>query len=297
MVLNLDRRPDRWSCVRREFLREGLQVTRVAATDAKEVFRSREQRASFIGGLRILSDAQKRQFIESEDLGIFRGHLATFVTHVGAIRRIAELPPLRSLGDTASPTSAWLGRVGCIFEDDVFLAAGFSDRFAALMDAIQYEPNPWDLLLLNMYCTGNAFCSRNNGLRPASSKLLRPVRAFMSGAGYCLHRASARKILDTLPCTSGRDCTTAVDSYMSLMAVRGALTTYRAVDLPVAIPQDADKKAQPVAHADCFSRFDSDIALWWKPDEPRRGVLCVANVGDGPRVLRRAPLDVNYADE
>ena len=159
---------------------------------------------------------------------------------------------------------------GCIFEDDISLVPGFLGIFHEL---VQELPSDWDILVLSMYChAGWSTCAQNDKLSPVS-KHLRPVVAFMSGAGYCLNPHSATKVLSTLPCI-GKSCGIAIDGYLSSLANQRKLNAYRAINLPVVIPQDLMKSGKPVQvlDPDCYSRFDSDIALWWKPVKKRDGM-------------------------
>ena len=260
MVLNLARRQDRWRCVQKEFTSAGIHPTRVVSVDAKERF-APEHRRKAIMQLPVLSASQKRSLVR--DTGINTGHLATFLTHVSALERIRD----QNL------------EYGCIFEDDISLAPGFVGHFREM---VQELPSDWDILVLSMYChTAWATCAQNNKLKPIS-KHLRPVVAFMSGAGYCLNARSAAKVLSTLPCV-GRACGVAIDGDLSSLANQRKLKAYRAIDLPVIIPQDLMKSGKPVhvSDPDCYSRFDSDIAVWWKPGKKRQGTACIIAVCGG----------------
>ena len=116
--------------------------------------------------LPVLSTSQKSALIH--DTGINTGHLATFLSHISALERIRD----QNMDH------------GCIFEDDISLASGFMLHFNEL---VQELPSDWDVLVLSMYChEGWKTCAKNNELR-AISEHLRPVVAFMSGAGYCLN--------------------------------------------------------------------------------------------------------------
>ena len=183
----------------------------------------------------------------------------------------------RSLSAFTPPSSFSLSPLSLVSTLSTFLFLTHLTRlFLARSASSSSSPHQ---LLLNMYCTGPKFCVANDGLPPTRSPRLRRVKAFMSGAGYCLHRNSAALILASLPCQeSSSSCTTAIDSYMSTLAMYGRLRAYRATTLPVAIPQDQDKKnLDNMRHPDCFSRFDSDIALWWAPPDPRRSNVCIVN--------------------
>ena len=267
MVLNLGRRQDRWRCTRREFMRHGIVPTRVPAVDATKRFAAGRRRAA-ISALAELSPRQKSQLLDDD--GINTGHLATFLTHLSALRLIRD-------GGLA---------FGCVFEDDVSLVDGFQARVRQMTLEL---PVGWDLLVLSMYChAGWKTCKLNDVLRPISAHL-RPVRAFMSGAGYCLNARSAAKVLDTIPCSRG-PCGVAIDGYLSALAQAGTLQAFRAISLPVVIPQDLMKAGGGgtpvhVDDKDCYSRYDSDIALWWKPIKQRTGAACVATKGE-PVILR-----------
>ena len=258
MILNLRRRDDRWRCVSKEFQKHGIQPTRIEAVDAKIKF-APDVRRNVISGLKELSSAQKAALVD--DTGINTGHLATFLTHISALRAIVD----QNLD------------FGCIFEDDIALVDHFLERVNEMMVEL---PSDWDLLILSMYChDGWSSCKLNHALRPISPHL-RPVLAFMSGAGYCLNAKSAQRVLNTIPCTRG-PCGVAIDGYLSGMAQSRSIVAYRAVTLPVIIPQDMMKQGQhdgtriQVQDKDCYSRFDSDIALWWKPDQSRTGQTCI----------------------
>ena len=123
MVLNLERRHDRWRCTRREFLRHGIEPTHVRAVDATKRF-AKGLRQSAIMALAELSSRQKTQLLDDDGINI--GHLATFLTHLSAIRRIRD------------------GALdfGCIFEDDVTLVDGFK---ALVHEMYQELPATWDL--------------------------------------------------------------------------------------------------------------------------------------------------------
>ena len=257
MILNLKRRDDRWRCTSKEFRRRGIQPTRINAVDAVIKF-APNVRKQTIQNLPELSATQKYSLLD--DTGINTGHLATFLTHISALRAIVT----NNL------------EIGCIFEDDIALVDNFLDRFNSLTQEL---PSNWDLLVLSMYChAGWSTCKLNTALQPISTHL-KPVLAFMSGAGYCLNARSAQLVLDTIPCTNG-PCGVAIDGYLSSLAQRQKIVAYRAIDLPVIIPQDlmnhkSRTNSVDVDDKDCYSRFDSDIAAWWKPDQKRRGKLCV----------------------
>ena len=261
MILNLRRRDDRWRCVSKEFIRHGIHPTRIEAVDAKIAF-APSVRRNAIQHLHELSSSQKSSLLD--DTGINTGHLATFLTHVSALRAIVR----QNLD------------IGCIFEDDVALIPTFVDTFNEILQEL---PRNWDLLVLSMYChAGWKTCALNNKLEPVSAHL-KPVLAFMSGAGYCLNARSAQQVLDTIPCTAG-PCGVAIDGYLSSLAQRRKLTAYRAIDLPVIIPQDLMKLKKKGGNAgssihvedkDCYSRFDSDIAAWWKPEQKRKSTVCL----------------------
>lgn len=254
MVLNLERRADRWRCVHKEFLKAGINPTRVISVDATDRF-APERRRGAIMGLEELSDAQKRALVT--DTGINTGHLATFLSHISALRRIRD----QNLA------------IGCIFEDDVSLV----DNFRAEFDKLVHElPSDWEILVLSMYCHSSWKSCADNRKLSAVSPHLRPVVAFMSGAGYCLNAQSAAKVLSTIPCKGNR-CGVAIDGYLSSLAHTRQIKAYRAIKLPVIIPQDLMHSGKPVrvSDPDCYSRYDSDIALWWKPETKRTGVACI----------------------
>jgi GR25 family glycosyltransferase involved in LPS biosynthesis len=255
IVINLKRRQDRWRCVKKEFDREGVDfVEEFEATDGEEVF-SKERRERTIMNLPIISAAAKHALLG--DKGINNGHLATFISHVSAIRTIA----VREL------------KLGCIFEDDVSLKPGFLGRVGTMYKEL---PKDWDILLLSQFCH-QASCEVNRGIAPIT-KHLRPIKMFFSGAGYCLNSKSAKKILSTLPCEGRPGCTVAIDGYMGTLARQGFLKAYTAIDLPVIIPQDLMKqKNLVVKDKDCFSKFSSDIVRWWRPGSDRHGLACVLN--------------------
>ena len=55
-------------------------------------------------------------------------------------RAIAALPELEP------ENASWRGRVGCIFEDDIYLAKDFNAAFSGLMGDLQREPGGWDIV-------------------------------------------------------------------------------------------------------------------------------------------------------
>ena len=111
MILNLRRRRDRWRCTLPKFEKAGINPIRVNATDAEEIF-SGESKAKNIALSTWLSARQKKEMVQSEGINI--GHLATFFSHLDAVKIV----------------KARNARIGCIFEDDVTLADNFYDKVA-----------------------------------------------------------------------------------------------------------------------------------------------------------------------
>ena len=263
LVLNLDRRKDRWRCAEEEFRRHGIVAERVAAIDGTKRFPP-ENRTEEIYSLNLLNRQQKHQL--AQENGINLGHLATFISHISAVRAIRDRK----------------ASFACIFEDDAILVPNFSEKLKVLKREL---PNNWELLVLSMYCHTWPVCNENAKKQPISPHL-KPVRGFMSGAGYCLNAASAALILSNVP--HPRIETVAMDGYLTnLITPLGIIRhAFRAIVLPVLIPQDLMKLGSVlVDNPDCYSRFDSDIALWWKPEKPRSGEACVVFSRSGGRRL------------
>ena len=260
LILNLERRADRWRCTLPKFLNAGITPVKIKATDASIVYAPAVRKDNIMKSP-LLNDVQKQKMLR--DTGINTGHLATFQSHIDAVKKIR---------DSNAP-------IGCIFEDDVTLVAGFKSKVAQMVSEL---PPAWDLLVLSAYChSGWPSCAKNKHLQPVSPHLL-PIKAFMSGAAYCLNPGSAARIIDGLPCDRNSPfCTVAMDGYLSGLVQEGTLKAFRAKVLPVIIPQDLMKKGlhgiEAVASQDCLSVFDSDIVSWWDPGTFRKGVACVQN--------------------
>jgi len=113
LVVNLDRSVERWELCQSEFAKQGLEAERFSATYGKAMSPDElKEKATF--GARYLCTP---------------GMIGCFMSHLRIWHRVAEQGPAAVV----------------VFEDDVLLYPGFSDRLQTLMAEL---PSDWDVCLL-----------------------------------------------------------------------------------------------------------------------------------------------------
>jgi GR25 family glycosyltransferase involved in LPS biosynthesis len=164
-VVNLDRRPDRWTRMVEELAAAGLRrYTRVPARDG-----------------RALRAADEELFLFRENrFGWRRGVIGCALSHMGLWRDLAASP---------DPGAAWL-----ILEDDVRLGRDFLVQWNRRHDEVGQVDSGWDLLFLGLSAVGP---TPDDGPVPRVERLTEPPPGILGGNfAYALRRRGAWKLLE-----------------------------------------------------------------------------------------------------
>ncbi len=186
-VINLDRREDRWSYMKKLLSNQWNNYQRFPAIDGKQLHQKED--GSVWDSKRCVLDRQRRHLFANNDFGSRRSVIGCALSHIHLWQKLIQ--------ETQKQHNMF-----CILEDDSLLCDNFSELFNNLLNNLNFD---FDLIFLGYHILKNKRTPNTNNKSPENIKLVKytsdnPIfswgTSYIGGLfGYLISKSGAHKLL------------------------------------------------------------------------------------------------------